>query len=141
MKTTRQRLGRWGENLAADYLQQRGYRILDQNARTTYGEIDLIAWQEAGQSVGSILSRASSGLARPTIVFVEVKTRRSGAFGLPEEAITTRKREHLLAAIQAYMQAHPDLEGDWRLDVIAIQCSTSGDAPKLIHFENAISGE
>jgi len=134
MKTLRQRVGSWGESLAAEYLRQRGYTILERNARTPYGEIDLVARQEqvhGGQ--GGALPAGS------VTVFVEVKTRTSTAFGLPEEAVTARKREHLLAAAQAYLQAHPDLEGDWRVDVIAILSSSSRKEPRITHFENAVA--
>lgn len=133
MTTFRQSLGSWGENLAADFLLGQGYTILERNARTPYGELDLVTWQEA-----------SAGGARPgargrVVVFVEVKTRRSFAFGFPEEAITPRKRMHLLAAAQAYLQAHPELEGDWRVDVIAIQRLRGQQKPMITHFENAVT--
>lgn len=132
MKTPRQSLGRWGESLAADYLSQRGYKILERNVRTPYGEIDLVA-----QLVCA--SPKSDGRAGTVTVFVEVKTRSSRAFGLPEEAVTARKQEHMLAAARAYMQTHPELEGDWRVDVIAIQRSRSGPEPDITHFENAVA--
>lgn len=120
MKTPRQALGRWGETLAADFLVQKGYSILERNVRTPYGELDLVARQ------GKVL------------VFVEVKTRSSRAFGLPEEAVTSRKQAHLLAAAQHYLQDHPALEGDWRVDVIAIE-RCFGQSPAIVHFENALS--
>jgi putative endonuclease len=126
-KTHAQRVGRWGEELAAGYLHQRGYRILERNARTPYGEIDLVACQD--------------GAAPACTVFIEVKTRRSGAFGLPEEAITARKRAHLLAAARAYLQAHPDLNAGWRIDVIAIRQLHTDEDPEFLCFENAISAE
>ena len=117
----RQALGKWGENFAADYLMARGYTIMGRNVRTSYGEIDVIARQE------------------DTLVFVEVKTRTSRAFGYPEEAITAQKREHLIQASQAYLQSHPQLEYDWRIDVIAIQRKSEERLPQLKHFENAIT--
>jgi putative endonuclease len=116
----KQALGRWGEAQAAEYLSQRGYHILERNVRTPYGELDLVARQEA------------------VLVFVEVKTRSSAAFGLPEAAVTPRKQAHLLAAAQAYLQAHPNLQGDWRVDVIAVQRPPRGKAPEITHFENAL---
>jgi len=132
MKTPRQSLGRWGESLAADYLSQRGYSILERNVRTPYGEIDLVARQ-------AYASQRGDGPAGMVTVFVEVKTRSSVAFGLPEEAVTARKQEHMLAAALAYMQSHPELEGDWRVDVIAIQRSRSEPEPCITHFENAVA--
>jgi putative endonuclease len=125
--TTAQSVGRWGEDLAAGYLTEQGYTLLDRNARTSYGEIDLVACQDT--------------FGGSWVVFVEVKTRRSGAFGLPEEAITARKRAHLLAAAQAYLQAHPDLGGVWRIDVIAIRRERPNSPVEIVHFENAITGE
>ena len=121
MSNSRQNLGRWGENLAADYLSQQGYTIVARNARTPYGELDLVARQ-----------------AQVT-VFVEVKTRRSEKFGLPEAAITPQKQAHLLAAAQAYLQAVPELDGDWRVDVIAIRRTAAAPGGvEIIHFENAV---
>ncbi len=122
MTNHRQSLGRWGESLAADYLTRRGYRLLDRNARTAHGELDLVI-QQPSPSV---------------VIFVEVKARSSRTFGRPEESITPRKQAHLLAAAQAYLQSHPELDGDWRIDVIAIE-RRAGQPPEIIHFENAVS--
>ncbi|OGO35093.1 MAG: hypothetical protein A2W35_11415 [Chloroflexi bacterium RBG_16_57_11] len=132
MKTSAQRVGRWGEELAAGYLQQKGYTLLERNARTPYGEIDLVTCQ--------IVADVPS-MARPFIVFVEVKTRTGSAFGWPEQAVTARKRAHLLAAAQHYLQAHPELGGAWRIDVIAIRGAPPDSPPEIVHFENAISSE
>lgn len=126
-KTAAQSVGCWGEELAAGYLRQRGYSLLDRNARTPYGEIDLVLVQPTP--------------AGSCTVFVEVKTRRSGAFGLPEESVTARKRAHLLAAAQAYLQAHPELGDAWRIDVVAIRQVDRAAPPEIVHFENAITGE
>ena len=136
MKTYRQSIGKWGEGLAADYLQERGYIILDRNARTPYGEIDLVARQELIRS--GLLQMGVVDRSYVT-VFVEVKTRSSSSFGLPEESITPRKQAHLVAAAQAYLQAHPEMDGDWRVDVISIQRSHSRQPPVITHFENAIT--
>jgi len=126
MKSSRQFLGRWGETLAANYLTRKGYSILEQNIRTPYGEIDLIA-------------RKSYVDASATTIFVEVKTRTSRTYGLPEVSVTPRKQAHLLAAVQYYLQEHPDLDTDWRIDVIAIERYHGGQPPTVTHFENAIS--
>jgi putative endonuclease len=120
VKSYRQALGRRGEDLAASFLSELGYEVLERNARSPYGEIDLIVQRQ------------------DLTVFVEVKSRTSTTYGLPEEAITPLKQAHLLAAIQAYLQAHPDLNGDWRIDVIAIQYPGHGAPPQITHFENAI---
>jgi putative endonuclease len=116
----KQRVGRWGEDCAAKYLESKDYLVLARNVRTPYGEIDLVAQ------------------ARDLTVFVEVKTRTSLSFGQPEEAVTQKKREHMQAAAEAYIQAHPEITGDWRIDVISIYRQPSAP-PEIVHFENAIS--
>ena len=126
MSKTRQDLGRWGENLAAEYLIELGFIIAARNVRTPYGEIDLIAQQTSNTSKNET-----------TTVFVEVKTRTTQSFGYPEEAITPRKRENLISAVQHYLQEHPDLEGYWRIDVIAIE-QYPNRSPIINHFENAL---
>ncbi len=115
----RQITGRWGENVAASYLQGQGYEILDRNVRTAYGELDLITRK------GDVL------------VFVEVKTRRTLAYGLPEEAITQKKATHLLQSAQAYILSNnlPDI--DWRVDLVSIY-KTEDPKPDITHVENAI---
>ena len=129
MANRRQLLGRWGEDLAAEYLIERGFTILERNVRTRYGEIDLVA-QLAEESI----SLSDS----PVTVFVEVKTRATRSFGLPEESVTARKREHMIAAAQSYLQEHLELGDAWRIDVIAIQRLHPGMSPSIHHFENAI---
>jgi len=125
----RQSLGRKGESLAAEYLLARGFQILARNYRSAYGEIDLIVLQPAG-------SPASGG---PVLVFVEVKTRSSDAYGFPEESITPSKQVHLIQSAQAYLQEHPQREGDWRIDVIAVRMGRAGKQAEIKHFENAVS--
>jgi putative endonuclease len=130
MANQRQLLGRWGESLAPDYLVDQGYVVLDRNVRTRYGEIDLVARQVEKNTYSAESIQAT--------VFVEVKTRSTQTFGLPEESITAHKREHLIAAAQAYLQDHPDLGEVWRIDVIAIQRLQPDKPPAIHHFENAI---
>jgi len=120
MTNARQKLGRWGEDLAARFLTERGYTILEQNARNPYGEIDLVA-QKGG-----------------TTTFVEVKTRTSKLFGYPEEAITPKKQEHLLASALHYLQTHPELGEDWQIDVVAIR-KWRNEPPEIVHFENCVN--
>jgi putative endonuclease len=117
----RQTIGRWGEEVAAQFLQQKGYEILQHNVRTPYGELDLIARCGA------------------TIVFVEVKTRTSSSFGLPEISVGQRKIRHLLDAAQAFMQLYSGPEEEWRVDVIAIEGYPGGPDPHFEVFENAVS--
>lgn len=132
MKTARQTLGHWGESLAADYLRHKGYEIVERNVRTPYGEIDLVASQ-------TYQSTPNSDETEKVIVFIEVKTRATSAYGYPEESVTVRKRSHLLGAAQHYIMEHPDLGDTWRIDVISIQRSRDRRDPAIQHFENAVT--
>ena len=76
---------------------------MSRNWRSPYGEIDLIASHDE------------------VVVFVEVKTRKSKSFGPPEISITPRKAEHMRNCAEYYIQQHPELTNDWRIDVITIQ--------------------
>jgi putative endonuclease len=127
MSRSRQMLGQWGESRAADFFNARGYALLERNYRTPYGEIDLIVRKEP-EPAGAL----------PEIVFVEVKTRRTGTFGSPEVSVSARKQAHLLRAVQAYIQSHPDLDAAWRIDVIAILHRPDAE-DEIVHFENAVS--
>ena len=113
-----QRIGKWGEQAAADYLSAHGYDILERNHRTPYGEIDLIV-QKDDQTV-----------------FVEVKARTSGTLGPPEIAVGPQKQAHMLACAQHYAQQNGT--DHWQIDVIAVE-KVLGEA-RIKHFENAISG-
>ena len=135
MKSRRQKLGEWGEGEAARFLCERGYTILERNARTPYGEIDLVARKDYA-GCGTLQAQAPK--SECVTVFVEVKTRSSSAYGLPEDSVTPRKQAHMLAAAEAYLQDHPELEGDWRVDVIAVQCQPPDCQPAITHFENAV---
>ncbi len=78
-------MGRWGENLATDFLINEGFQILERNYKRKGGEIDVIAVKD------------------DTIHFIEVKTRSSAKYGHPLEAISRRKLEHMSRAAQLYM--------------------------------------
>lgn len=112
-----QRIGAWGEEIAAAWLAERGHEILARNVRTPYGEIDIIARQ------GEVT------------VFVEVKTLTSSKNLLPEHQITNRKREHMLNTAQHYAAEHAI--DRWQIDVIAIE-GKPGGTPQVTHFENAV---
>jgi len=115
---SRMTFGRWGEQVAADYLIQHGYTLIGRNLRTPYGEIDILARQA------------------DSLVFIEVKTRSSGSLGYPEISITPKKFSHMVSAAQAYLLDHPDFESAWRIDVISIQTMSPGQPPDIVHFEN-----
>jgi putative endonuclease len=121
MAKQKQILGRWGEKKAERFLVEKGFEIIDRNARTEYGEIDLVA--RKGDET----------------VFVEVKTRSSTAFGFPEESVSKIKQQHLADAAETYLQSHPELDAEWRIDVISIR-RIEGKPPEIVHFEYAVEG-
>ncbi len=82
MSEQQRAVGKAGEDNAVKYLQKQGYRILERNFRCRFGEIDLIARDKG------------------VLVFIEVKTRRSRAFGPPAMAVTPEKQRHLIKASQ-----------------------------------------
>jgi putative endonuclease len=94
-------LGKLGEDLANDYLAQRGYSILHRNWRYGRYEIDIIAQK------GRVLH------------FVEVKTRASNVYGFPEENVTRKKIRRLLLAADEFLYRHPDYH-HIQFDVLAI---------------------
>jgi putative endonuclease len=94
-------LGTDGEKLAVEYLQNCGYQILETNWRFEKKEIDIIA--------------RKGGL----IAIVEVKTRSTDFFGLPEESVTNSKQKFLIDAADEYLQ-QLDFEADVRFDIISI---------------------
>ena len=112
-----QRIGRWGEDVVAAYLTGHGYEILARNARTPYGEIDIVAKQA------------------DVTIFVEVKTLRLSKNFFPEQNVTARKRAHMLACAEHY--AMENAIDHWQIDVIAVEGKV-GFEPKITHFENAI---
>lgn len=117
----RQSLGRLGERLAAAKLEERGYRILERNFRCRSGEIDLVA--EEG----------------PDLVFVEVKTRRGTARGLPEEAVGRRKASKLQEVACSYLDLHQLPDCSWRIDVVAVQFSAMGKLEEIRIYQHAIA--
>lgn len=131
----RQKIGSWGEDLAAAHLQKLGYAIIGRNVRTAYGEIDLIAQKDPS----SVCPAGSEQTNRKLTVFVEVKTRRSLRYGYPEQAVTSHKKAHLISSAEDYIQQHPEMSGDWRVDVIAILKRKDDVDPEIVVFENAIS--
>ncbi len=112
-----QRVGQWGEDAVAAYLAERGYEVVARNARTPYGEIDIVARQT------------------DIVIFIEVKTRTSNKMGLPEDSVNARKQAHMLACAEHY--AAEKAIDHWQIDVVAVEGKV-GSKPMITHFENAI---
>lgn len=117
MPGRRQRLGCAGEEAAIRYLQAQGYRILERNYRCRYGEVDLIARD------GAVLA------------FIEVKTRRSHAFGSPALAVTLRKQRHIIKVSQLYLARQGETRQVCRFDVVTVEMER--DRPRIEIIKNA----
>ena len=119
MPSERSKLGAQGERIAAAHLESLGLVIETRNYRTRYGEIDLVARDGA------------------EIVFVEVRTKRSAAYGTPEESLTRRKQARLVHAAKEYLAAHALGTASWRVDFVAITLQPDGPA-RITHFPSAV---
>jgi len=119
MSEERQSLGRWGEEEAARYLCRKGMRIVERNLRTPLGEIDLVVRD------------------RKTLAFVEVKTRRTRAFGTPQEAVGPRKQRQIIRSAQWYLASGKGLGLQPRFDVLAVTPGASG--PEIEYIPDAFS--
>lgn len=106
--------GREGEEMAAKYLEGKGYTVLERNFRSGRAEIDLVVRKEN------------------LLVFVEVKWRKRTAYGMPEDAVDDRKAELLLQAGENYI-FKKDWKGGVRFDIVSITPNQGID-----HFEDAI---
>jgi putative endonuclease len=102
MTRARQAFGRAGEDRAAAWYQQRGYAVLHRNWRCRDGELDLV------------VARGR------TLVFVEVKARRTDRFGIPAEAITPTKQRRLRVLARRYLEATGARAASLRFDVVSI---------------------
>ena len=112
-------LGQQGERIAARYLRRRGFRIVDRQKRGRLGEIDLVAVQ------------------RHTVVFVEVKTRRSHDHGHPAEAVDGEKQRRLTRLALAYLRSNDLLEAPARFDVVCVTWPEDARRPTIEHLPNA----
>ena len=109
-------LGKWGEDLAAVWLQQKGYTIIERDWKSGHRDIDIIARDHQ------------------TVVFVEVKTRRNRLYGDPEEAIDYRKLQSLQQAINHYIK-YRHIDSEIRFDIITV-VGMIGDTPEIDHIKD-----
>lgn len=112
-------LGRKGEDLALSFLKKKGYKPLERNFNTRWGEIDIIACKDG------------------VLHLVEVRTVSRGGLLDPREALTKKKQEHLWRAVEIYLQ-RSGWQGDYAVDFLAIEWDEK--APKIEFFENALEG-
>ena len=117
------RIGEIGEELARHHLQAKGYRVVAANYRCRWGEIDLVTRDG------------------PEWVFVEVRARRSSAYGGPEESLTETKKQHLVLAAQDFLshQEDADTHSEWRIDLVAIRLGAGQRVLSIRHLTNVVS--
>ena len=109
-------VGKKGEDIARKFLEKKGYKIIEQNYRTKYAEIDLIA-------------------GKKDLVFVEVRTKVGENFGTPEETINKNKIRKLLGNALAYV-SRKKWKGPYRIDAICIVLKSDYSVERLNHYEN-----
>jgi putative endonuclease len=113
--------GALGEKLAGEFLKNRGYTIITTNYRSPDGEVDIIASKEG------------------VTIFIEVRAKTGPEFGSPEESVTERKKQKLIAVSQHYLQSLENPSSNWRIDFIGIELSSTGVIHRIQHIENAIN--
>ncbi len=111
-------IGKSGEEMATQYLIKEKYKILERNFKSKQGEIDIIA------------------LDKKEIVFIEVKSRTSKAYGNPNDAVDTKKKKHIYNTAQYYTYTHNLEDEPIRFDVIEIYIMNK--VYKLNHIKQAI---
>ena len=114
MSFGRIRTGKQGEDLAVAHLAENGYRILQRNYRSVFGEIDIVA--EEGD----------------TLVFVEVKSRRSEAYGDPQLAVGSKKQRKISRVAMSYLSEKGWNRRPARFDIVAVKLRPSGNLIELI---------
>ena len=113
-------VGDTGEKAAVKFLKAKGYRIIETNFRTIFGELDAIARQGG------------------TIVFVEIKTRTTDSLGPPYIAVTRLKQHHIIKNALFYLKSRRMLDSHWRIDVVSVKLSRDLRVEKIELIENAV---
>ena len=114
-------MGKIGEAKAKEYFLAKGYLLIEENYRFERAETDLIFEDRNNK----------------TLIFVEVKTRKSKAYGEPEESITSKKVEHLIKSAEGFVYEHPEFENyERRIDLLTILMEREKEI--INHIENAI---
>lgn len=116
IKGENRRLGAYGEVLAAEYLKKHGYEILKRNFKCPFGEVDIIARLD------------------DIVAFVEVKTRTSDYFGLPNEAVDKKRQQRYKNCVKYYFSGR-EIDVTVRFDIIEVFVAAGGT--DVNHIENA----
>jgi len=121
MKTKNLEIGCWGEIIGKKYLQKKGYKIVEQNYKTKYVEIDLIVRD------------------RRVLVFVEVRAKTGERFGTPEESINRKKINKLIKGAAAYTAEKGYTRG-YRIDAVCIVLEGNKKIKRISHYQNITCG-
>lgn len=113
-------VGVLGERKAAAALRKRGYRIIEMNAQTIFGEIDIVARH------------------KDFIVFVEVKTRTSDSLGPPCLSVTRLKQKHIIKSALYYLKRRRLVYSNWRIDVVSVKLNSEYKVEDIEIIENAV---
>jgi len=116
-KVNNLKTGHLGETIAKRYLQRKGFKIIEENYRTKFAEIDLIAQ------------------LRNTLVFIEVRTKIGKQFGMPEESLNKKKINKVVKDAQMYIK-YKNYTGKYRIDAICIVLNENKKLICLNHYEN-----
>jgi len=119
-------VGKIGEDLARQYLEKEGWKIIEQNYRTKYAEIDLVA------------EKPDKFLKPSTLVFVEVRTKVGEQWGTPEDTINKAKLWKVLQNAKSYA-GFKKWQGPQRIDAICIVLKSDFSVSRLTHHENIVS--
>jgi len=111
--------GLFGEQIATSYLTHKGYKIIERNATSRWGEIDIIAQKPEG-----------------TVAFIEVKCKTGLRYGKPYESVTFGKLKRLSKTIQFYVLKNHLLHSKLAIEVVSIQLNTDNSIENIQHFEN-----
>ncbi|MFA6142187.1 MAG: YraN family protein [Candidatus Omnitrophota bacterium] len=112
--------GTAGEMAALKFLKGKGYRILATNARTIFGEIDIVAKKD------------------DFTIFVEVKSRTTSSLGPPYLSITKNKERHITRNALCYLKKHKAIESPWRIDIVSVKLDYNYQVEYIELFENAV---
>ncbi len=110
--------GKRGEDIACDYILKKAYKIIERNFRKGYGELDIVA------------------VKSNTLVFIEVKTRKTDEYGSPFESITPWKLRSLVKTAEFYKLIHPKLPELMRIDAISVVLTHQDQVVSIEHIEN-----
>ena len=127
-KLSTKEIGKLGEDVAADFLKRKGYRILVRNY--------IPRWFTQGRKEIDIVAQKGGFL-----IFVEVKAGRSVGTFFPEDHVDYKKQQFLIRAAEAYLLEKRVPENmEWQIDVVSVLFDQNFENPAVSHFENAVSG-